>query len=451
MSHIYNINSNFFNTRTIFLVMTLLVALMLIDTFLIRFYDLINKNLISVTIKKIIFSITVLVCLSLEFIVLKYVIQLVNKTRLNTRVSVKPLNNVIYLSQFSLVILISFLTFQLFYFNYYNSLLLMLIIIVVYGAASTLIGKTLVLFISWCRLNRNFIFFIYSISMAMIVFNLVLTTIILNINLSEKPEQIRQFAGGSMDITAGKYVFLSSMFKISSILSFASIWLTTALLMHTAKDQLIKEIRYWSVLIIPLVYFLISYFAQNIFSSMLFPFLRSDPVFVSMILTSFFILSKPVGGLIFGILFWRISRLISFEKILREYMIISGYGFLLLFSANQSSSLVLGPYPPFGVATITILIVATYLILIGLYISATFISANTELRRSIYKITAESKLLSLLGKVEAEKEIEKTVTEIMKKKNTSTVSENVNFDLDKNELKNYLEKVMEEVGKKDID
>jgi len=287
--------------------------------------------------------------------------------------------------------------------------------------------------------------------MAMIVFNLVLTTIILNINLSEKPEQIRQFAGGSMDITAGKYVFLSSMFKISSILSFASIWLTTALLMHTAKDQLIKEIRYWSVLIIPLVYFLISYFAQNIFSSMLFPFLRSDPVFVSMILTSFFILSKPVGGLIFGILFWRISRLISFEKILREYMIISGYGFLLLFSANQSSSLVLGPYPPFGVATITILIVATYLILIGLYISATFISANTELRRSIYKITAESKLLSLLGKVEAEKEIEKTVTEIMKKKNTSTVSENVNFDLDKNELKNYLEKVMEEVGKKDID
>lgn len=95
-------------------------------------------------------------------------------------------------------------------------------------------------------------------------------------------------------------------------------------------------------------------------------------------------------------------------------MIITGYGFLLLFSSNQPTSLALGPYPPFGVASITILIISTYLIVIGIYISAIFISSNSDLRRTIYKKASELKLLDLLGKVEFEKEMEKTVAELVK-------------------------------------
>jgi hypothetical protein len=44
-------------------------------------------------------------------------------------------------------------------------------------------------------------------------------------------------------------------------------------------------------------------------------------------------------------------------KNLRKNLIITGYGFLLLFSAKQSTSLVLGRYPTFGISTINILIV----------------------------------------------------------------------------------------------
>jgi hypothetical protein len=106
-----------------------------------------------------------------------------------------------------------------------------------------------------------------------------------------------------------------------------------------------------------------------------------------------FTLIKPIGGIMFGIAFWNISRTVSFEKTLRDYMIISGYGFLLLFSANQSTSLVLGPYPPFGTITITILIIGAYLIMIGIYKSATLDSTNIYLRISIHEIAKESKLL----------------------------------------------------------
>ncbi|WP_458720629.1 hypothetical protein [Candidatus Nitrosocosmicus sp. R] len=274
-----------------------------------------------------------------------------------------------------------------------------------------------------------------------------MTAIVLNLIIMEKPEQIRQFVGGSMDLNAGKHSILLLIFKISTILSFGSIWLTTALLMHVSKDQLSKGFRNWGLLSIPVIYFLISYFAQDLFSKMFSSFLQTDPVNFSIILTTFIVLSKPIGGLIFGLLFWRISKFITFDKTLRDCMIISGFGFLLLFGSNQSTSLALGPYPPFGIASITILIVSAYLIVIGIYVSATFLSSNANLRRTIYKKTNELKLLDLIGTVEFEKEIEKTVNNVIKQQKVLMDSENVDLENDPNELKNYIEKVVNELGK----
>jgi hypothetical protein len=327
---------------------------------------------------------------------------------------------------------------------------MMLIILTTYGVASILIGKTSMLFISWYRLSHNFVILMYFISMSLITLNLVLTNLIVNINLIDRPEKLREFAGGSMDLSAGKYGFLALLHKISSILSFVSIWLTTALLMHSSKDRLIKEIRYWVIPIMLLIYFLIGHFSQNIFNPILVPILKSDPILLSLSLIMIFTLIKPIGGIMFGIAFWNISRTVSYEKTLREYMIISGYGFLLLFSANQSTSLVLGPYPPFGTSTITILIIGTYLIMIGIYKSATLVAKNTDLRKSIHEIAKESRLLDLIGKAEMENEINITVNKIMQQTNASEQSEKTTFELDELELKNYVSKVVDELEKNKI-
>jgi hypothetical protein len=50
--------------------------------------------------------------------------------------------------------------------------------------------------------------------------------------------------------------------------------------------------------------------------------------------------------------------------------------------------------------------------LIGIYSSATLVSANNELRRSIHKHASQSKLLGLIGHAEMEKEIQKTVKQV---------------------------------------
>jgi hypothetical protein len=437
------------------------MGIILIDTFLIKFYDTLDKNIIPIDIKKIIFSVIAFLCIVFQIIVLRYLKNLNSNTRVDTRIHVDLINNIVKVSQYLLIALFAFIVFQMFYFNYYDTLVLMLTIITTYVVASLLIGKTMISFISWYKINRKPVFLLYSISMSMILFNLILTPTVVNMILSEKPEQIRQFAGGSMDISGGRYNFLSNLVKISSILSFASIWFTTALLMRTAKDRFVKEVQYWIILSTPLVYFLLSYFAQDLFGTVLFPLIRSDPILISLALTTIFILSKPIGGIIFGLLFWRISRLVSFDKILREYMIISGYGFLLLFSANQSTLLVLGPYPPFGSITISVLILATYLILIGIYTSATLVSTNIQLRKFIYRLTTDSKFLNLLGEIgvtEMEKEIIKNYKSIEKRTKLWKIKDgrferddlreimhDVVDDLDKEHLREIVHDVLTEV------
>ena len=76
----------------------------------------------------------------------------------------------------------------------------------------------------------------------------------------------------------------------------------------------------------------------------------------------------------------------------------------------------LAPYSPFGLVTLTVLITSSYLMLIGIYNSASLISANNELRRSVYKHASESRLLGLIGQAELQREIKKTVDKITKDK-----------------------------------
>ena len=42
-------------------------------------------------------------------------------------------------------------------------------------------------------------------------------------------------------------------------------------------------------------------------------------------------------------------------------MIISGWGILLIFGANQATTMIVAPYPPFGLATITVLKVTMHI------------------------------------------------------------------------------------------
>lgn len=79
----------------------------------------------------------------------------------------------------------------------------------------------------------------------------------------------------------------------------------------------------------------------------------------TIVLGAFLSLSKPIGGLLFGLVFWNISRIIRYERNIKTYMIISGWGIFLIFSSNQAVTQMVSPYPPFGLVTVTILTTAS--------------------------------------------------------------------------------------------
>jgi hypothetical protein len=164
------------------------------------------------------------------------------------------------------------------------------------------------------------------------------------------------------------------------------------------------KFRYLLVLILPLAYFVSQFLVFSL--GLLGPLLMSNPTFYGILFTMLFTLSKPIGGIIFGIGFWMVARNIHRDNVVRSYLIISAYGFLLLFTSNQAIVLTFTQYPPFGLVTISFVGLASYLVLVGIYSSAISISQDAKLRREIRHLAIkESKLLDSIGTAQMEQEI----------------------------------------------
>jgi hypothetical protein len=276
--------------------------------------------------------------------------------------------------------------------------------------------------------------------MALIAFNLIFTVLFNDAKLSDVQYRVGEYVGGSGDVAGGKHLGLGNAYRISSLISFFSIWMTTAILMNSYREKLIRSIRYWIILALPLGYFVITYFYQFILSYILISYFHNDPVTVSIIVTAFLSLSKPIGGLIFAIAFWNMSKLVGYERNTMISMVIAGWGIFFIFSANQAATQIVIPYPPFGITTITIMNVASYLLVLGIFNSATLVSANNSLRKSIHKQAL--KLLKPIGRAEMEREIQKAVTKISEDEEIAKVNEQQSIEFDENELKDYLKGVI---------
>lgn len=213
------------------------------------------------------------------------------------------------------------------------------------------------------------------------------------------------------------------------------------------REKRVNTILYLIILAVPFVYFILTYFYQYILSNILIFYLQIDPVFVSIVIGAFLYISKPVGGLIFAVAFWNIAKIIRYELSLKTYMIISGWGIFLIFSANQAVVQILSPYPPFGLVTITVLNLGAFFIMIGIYNSAKLVAVNSHLRNSIHKHVSESRLLCTLGKAEWENEIQNITSKINNDNHHLMAEAKQPLELDQKELQEYLIWVIKESKK----
>ena len=162
----------------------------------------------------------------------------------------------------------------------------------------------------------------------------------------------------------------------------------------------------------------------------------------------FFDATIPVGGALFGIAFWSVARNIG-RNAVKRYMMISAYGMMLLFSSNQATGLALVPYPPFGLATVSFFGLSSFLIVIGIYSSAISVAEDSQLRKSIRRYAIEeSKLLDNIAMAQIERKIEKNVLAFTKRNQDKMIEETgIQSYLSEDDVKQYLEQVLQEVRK----
>jgi hypothetical protein len=128
-------------------------------------------------------------------------------------------------------------------------------------------------------------------------------------------------------------------------------------------------------------------------------------------------------------------------------MIISAFGLVLLFTSNQATVLLGSTFPPFGLATASFVGLSSYLMLVGIYSSATSVSEDSNLRRSIRNFAIkESTLLDSIGTAQMEQDIQRRVIGFTKLYQDRMAEETgIQSSLTEDDIKQYLEQVIREV------
>jgi len=191
------------------------------------------------------------------------------------------------------------------------------------------------------------------------------------------------------------------------------------------------------------VYFLSQF--PTLFLKVFDPIIKENPFFYGSLLTLIFTLSKPAGGILFGIAFWTISRNIP-RTIVRDYLMISALGFVLLFASDQAIVLIPLPHPPFGLPAVSFMGLSAYLIFVGIYYSAISLSHDNRIRYEIKELaTQKSKLLDSIGSAQLQRDITEKVTAITESQGFLAQESGVRPSIDEDDVKRYLEQVLREM------
>jgi hypothetical protein len=347
-------------------------------------------------------------------------------------------------------ILISIIALILFASHYYTALLTSGTVIS-YSLAIVLLGLLAQRFFSWFRLNKDSVVLSYALASSVLTINLVFGLAFMSAILLSEPSEVVDHITTAWPIFSpdSSWGMLYSAYVVSGVLSFILLWVSTALLLrHHSKK--VGNIKFWIIVIIPLAYF-VGQFTPIYLNQIAAPLIRLDPISVGVILTLIFSVSKAAGGILFGVAFWAMAKGIqSSSTTVRDYLIISAVGTVLLFVSIQGTA-TNAAYPPFGIATVCFTGLSSYMLVIGLYSSAVSISEDIRLRQAVRDSVKGERvdLLDRIGTAQMEQEIASRVLRIVRKqKETLEEQSGVEPSFTEDDMKQYLEQVIQEVKMK---
>lgn len=387
-----------FGTKNISIVIYVLIAILSLDTVLNQLSDLIGEPLKTaggIALFFIVASITI-IC---QLFVLHFVRKKSNDIRKNSR-GIRLMHKCVSIIQYFIIVIFIFLVFDITLKQHYSPISSMLVTFLSYMESIILMGIFTVIFLSWYMNNRESVLvLVYGLSFATVVIASVAILTVLMYQFSDKlfntilPSSLGNFIyteQGSI------WKLFAKIYQYSDIVSFFLKWGGTALILYHYSHK-IGQAKYWFLLSLPLLYFstIIIYH---------FHIYEPHEEFEKLIFYGIVALNSTFGGILFYLAFKLTGKNFKSNEFFGNYLIIAGFGFMLFFSGSQSI-LTNTAYPPFGFATVSSYGLGSYLILIGLYLSAIFISMDTQLKNMVKNSTlAESRFLNSIGTSAAERE-----------------------------------------------
>jgi hypothetical protein len=378
-----------------------------------------------------------------QYLILRFVRRTNEQNNLYKRLQVAEIHKSISIIQYVLIGILASIIWQIVFMSSYNILFLDLIVCISYLAGLAVLGFLTYRLLLWFKSSHSIAVLSYSVAIMAISINAIFTVLYVTNEIPGKPANITPSVA-----FVGSYSFgdiFTEGYITSYIASFTLTWAATVLFLRNYSRKLGRS-KYWLLVSIPLLYFLsqFGYEFLGIFTS----FRISHPILFGSVYSLFFSGTVPAGGVLFGIAFWIMARRIT-ANVVKQYLMISAFGMMIIFSANQPSALVRFFYPPFGAVTLSFFGLSSYLILIGIYSSAMSVAQDSELRRSIRKSAKyETNILGEIGTSQMEHEIERRVLTIAKRNQEKMAQDTgIQSSFSEDDMKEYLVQVLQEVGK----
>jgi hypothetical protein len=453
----YDNNSNSKNWRILIITICVAVAVIIVDTAIVRVSSLIAwrfvhdwKNIILFVAMSSAYAVSYYFVL--EFIKGRGEKEL-GYARGKMRLSAATFRKMVSIIQYVITAIILFVILQMVFYSQYSTAAITAVMAISYTTATVMMGLLAYLFFSWFNQNRGsgssgLTVFLYGISSAALVINTVIGLALLYTLSRYKPAIVGPRAANyNIVISSPTDSILNTLYIATSILGFILMWSATAILLRSYSEKLGKA-KYWLLVSIPLVYFISQFL--TLFSSQLASVIALYPV----LFTLLFVFSKPAGGILFGAAFYSIGRRSGGTSshngnFVRDYMTLAAYGVVLFFVSSQNTVAQM-PYPPFGVIAASFVGLSAYMMFLGLYSSAISVSQDVKLRQSIRRSAIEeAKFLESIGTAQMEQELQKRVLTIAKKNSDNMIEETgVQPSINEDEMKQYLREVIKEIKTK---
>jgi signal transduction histidine kinase len=216
------------------------------------------------------------------------------------------------------------------------------------------------------------------------------------------------------------------------------LWIGTFVLLHLYFQRIGQKvtkfpIKYWILLTIPLILYLVG-------SGLIFSLPNdSDYRYYQRIIYR----AGSIGSnLLFALAIFIITRNVPSGRV-KDYLTVAAIGIATVGISFSASAL----QQTYGVAAHSLVLLSSYLFIIGFYASAIFLSQDAKLRRAIKgSAIEESNLLVSVGLPHIEQEIERRVLTVAQRQEKALIEETgVQPSLTSEEMKQYLSNVLKEI------